>query len=364
MIFLILFILYRMKANTVTVSLLAIFLSQVSAGAQEAVTVGFSMGKHMGNIISKDLSQRGGIIATVAEDHTLFIWDYPSFDFKKKINLPGDIISPVSYGICAINPSNPNIVLIADDTGEVFEGNYYTRQLFGKSRKKGKIDYDIFPKFKNKEGLFYDNKAQAIQTQYSFIAVDIAQGKVVDRAGSLSAKIKRFVFSPDESFVLAVSNGEEAILYDAWGLRQVSQFVFDDEKILGVCFLTREELVFLTDVNYYKFRITKNGNNSAAEKELLIKRSVKRGYDLTNVKINKTEGIAYLFDETWGSRKNIFGNMRVSAISLDDGKKIKLPLKNMFEPTDEDLIAREGIKFLERKGITKDGVLSMVNSGI
>ena len=228
-----------------------------SLGAQEKPDVGFSMGLHMGPVISKDISKRGQTLATVAKDHTLMIWGYPSYDFRKAINLPGDNISPVSYGVCAIIPTNPNIVLIADNTGDVYENDLYKRRI----KKK---DNGVRPINDDREGLFYDNAAESITTRYSFIAVDVEQGKVIDRVGSLSSKIADFVFSPDESFLLVVSNGEEAVLYDTWGLRQVSQFLFEDERILGARFLNKEELCFFTDINYYN-GVIKGYDNSTAQ---------------------------------------------------------------------------------------------------
>lgn len=313
-----------------------------SLGAQEEPVVGFSMGRHMGPVISKDISKRGQILATVAKDHTLMIWGYPSYEFRKAINLPGDNISPVTYGVCAIIPTNPNIVLVADNTGDVYENDLYKRRLKkNRLQKKGNVVRPI----NNREGLFYDNAAESITTRYSFIAVDVEQGKVIDRVGSLSSKIADFVFSPDKSLLLVVSNREEAVLYNAWGLRQVSQFIFEDERILGACFLNEEELVFFTDINYYKFRIFNNDISSAIEKERLIKRSIKR---IKNVKIEQREGIAYLFNDTW----NLFSPTKVSAIKLENGNKVEISEDYLFAPTAEEIKRKEGLKIQVSHGIS------------
>ena len=312
-----------------------------SLGAQEKPDVGFSMGLHMGPVISKDISKRGQTLATVAKDHTLMIWGYPSYDFRKAINLPGDNISPVSYGVCAIIPTNPNIVLIADNTGDVYENDLYKRRI----KKK---DNGVRPINDDREGLFYDNAAESITTRYSFIAVDVEQGKVIDRVGSLSSKIADFVFSPDESFLLVVSNGEEAVLYDTWGLRQVSQFLFEDERILGARFLNKEELCFFTDINYYKFRISKNEITSVIEKERQIKRSIKRRHELKYVKIEQKEGIAYLLYDSW----NLFNPTNVFAIQLENGEKIKISEDDLFAPTADDIIKKEGVRIQVSHGIS------------
>lgn len=323
------------------------------AGAQENPMVSFSLEKHLGPVISKDISKGSHILATVGKDHSLIIWDYPSYSFKKKINLPGDPISPASYGKCAFLPFKANdadIVLIADNTGDIFETDLYKSQLQRWLSKNKKKDFNLFQNEENREGIFYDNASESIKTQYSFIVVDVKQGKVIDRVGALSAKVSDFVFSLDKSYVLAVTEGEEASLFDAWGLRQVSQFVFEDEKILASCFLNRNELVFITDINYYKFRISNNIENSAVEKELLIKRSIRGRYDVSKIKINSGENIVYLFDRTWGDKNNLFGTTRMKAISLFDGKKIKLPKEDLFAPTSEDYKRKEGIKIEVRHG--------------
>lgn len=316
-----------------------------SVSAQENPVVGFSMGYHMAPVISKDISKRGQILATVAKDHTLMIWGYPSYEFRKAINLPGDNISPISYGVCAIIPTNPNIVLIADNTGDVYENSLYKHRL--KKKRKGDERF-VQPIRNDREGLFYENSSASISTRYSFIAVDVEQGKVIDRVGSLSAQVADFVFSPDESLLLTVSDGEEAVLYDSWGLRQVSQFIFEDEIILAACFLNKEELVFFTDINYYKFRIYRNDINSAIEKELLIKRSIKRRHEIMNVKIEHKEGIAYLFYYTW----ELAGHTKLAAVQLVNGKNLKISEDDLFAPTADDIKRMDGQKIFIRHGVS------------
>ncbi len=332
---------------------IAFLMCICSVRAQENPVVGFSMDRHMGPVISKDFSKRGQILATVAKDQTLMIWGYPTYEFKKAINLPGDNISPVSYGVCAIIPTNPNIVLIADNTGDVYETNLYKRHLKRHPKTKDKENENpLLIIGDDREGLFYDNPSSSITTQYSFIAVDIEQGKVIDRVGSLSSKVAKFVFSTDESLLLVVSQGEEAVLYDTWGLRQVSQFLFEDEKILDACFLNKEELVFFTDINYYKFRISNNALNSAIEKERLIKRSI----NLWGVKIEQKEGIAYLFSNSRG----LFSPAKVSTIKLEDGEIIKKNSADaLFAPTAEDLKRNEGVQIFYSRGISNGVVTSM-----
>lgn len=345
-------------SNRLIISLLA-FLSYVClANAQESPFVGFSMDRHMGPVISKDVSKSGNIVATVAKDYTLMIWDYPSYSFKKKINLPGDNISPVSYGKCIILPTNPNIVLIADNTGDIYEGDIYKSRLHRYLRKGKKKDALVLFPDDEREGFFYNNAVKSIKAKYSFIAVDVEQGKVIDRVGALSSHVANFVFSPDQTYLLAVSEGEEAILYDAWGLRQVSQFVLEDEKILDGCFLNNDELVIITDINYYKFRIYTNEVNSVVEKELLIKQRIKRRNEFTSIRIDKEDGVAYLFYWTWSMRNRFFGGSKVLTINLFDGKKVNKSIESFFAPSAADYKQKEGVKIEVRHGISNgDGTL-------
>lgn len=326
-----------MKSRLI-ITLSASILCLSSLWAQDKPVVGFALEKHMGPVVSCDLSLRNHMMVSVAKDHTMMVWDYPSYRFKKSVNLPGDDLTLVSYGVCAILPSNPDIVLIAEDSGDSFENDQYRNRI----RKRLQIgrerdDYALIPSSDEREGFFYNNPSESIQKKYSFIAVDIGQGKVIDRVGSLSSRLGSFVFSKDESLLLAVTEGEEAVLFETKGLRQVSQFILDDEKILEAFFLTSDEIVFLTDVHYFKFRIHRKDAHSVVEKELLLRRRLKRGVELFDVKVNQSEGKAYVFHRTKENRRKLLGETKGTVISLEDGRKLNESLEEILEPTPEEL---------------------------
>ena len=325
-----------MKARLI-ITLSAFLLCLSPLKAQDKPLVGFALEKHMGPVVSCDISTRNHRMVSVAKDHTMMVWDYPSYRFVKSINLPGDDLTPISYGVSAIMPSNPDIVLIAEDSGDSFENDQYRNRLrkrlqLGRERD----DYDIFPRDDEREGFFYNNLSESIQKKYSFIVVDIGQGKVIDRVGSLSSKLGKFVFSKDESLLLAVTEGEEAVLFDANGLRQVSQFILDDERIIKALFLTNDEIVFLTDAHYFKFRINQKDAHSFVEKELLIKRPLKRDFGVFDVKVDQSAGIAYVFHRTKTNRRRLFGGTKGTVISLEDGRKLKKTVEEILEPTPEE----------------------------
>lgn len=315
----------------------AFLLCLSSLKAQDKPLVGFALEKHMGPVVSCDISTRNHRMVSVAKDHTMMVWDYPSYRFIKSVNLPGDDLTPVTYGVCSILPSNPDIVLIAENYGDTFETDQYRNRL----RKRLQLgremnDYALIPRDDEREGFFYNNLSESIQKKYSFIVVDIGQGKVIDRVGSLTSKVGSFVFSKDESLLLAVTEGEEAVLFDAKGLRQVSQFILDDERIIKALFLTNDEIVFLTDANYFKFRINQKDAHSFVEKELLIKRALKRDFGVFDVKVDQSAGIAYVFHSTKTNRRRLFGGTKGTVISLEDGRKLKKTVEEILEPTPEE----------------------------
>lgn len=265
--------------------LLHLFICTFSSLAQEPPTVGLSLDKHTGPILYKSLSKVDSLVATVSEDRTLKIWDYPSFRPVKSISMPETRGNLSRLGRCTI--LNKNIILVADDSGN----DYEYRELTNSDKQSHQVQY-------GKDGASDVSRLANIKTTYCFYAVDWRHGAIVDRIGAMSSPITAFKLSTDESLLLVTSSGEEAMLYETTGLKLVSEFNYDDEEILGGTFISRDELVIITDLFYYKYKLRRHVNY--VERKEIAKRRLRPYLGSKRVKrvvFNDEATIAYLFHQ-------------------------------------------------------------------
>lgn len=223
---------------------MCVVLSSVTAAGQEEPKIGLSLGKHVGAVRSKSVSRSDGLIATVSEDRTLKIWEYPSATFKRSINMPEAKGNASRLGRCRF--VNGDIVLVANDSG---------------------YDYEIR---QSKES---DRKAKPwphVSTTYGFYAVDWQNGVIVDRVDGLPAQVRDFVLSPGRDLLLVTTTGDACALYDAQSLRCVSLFTFPGETVLSAAFVGNREIAIVTDHKYYRFEITRYSNVHFAERKQVL----------------------------------------------------------------------------------------------
>lgn len=230
--------------------------------AQETPTIGLSLEKHTGPVLYKSLSKVDSLIATVSEDRTLKIWEYPSYRPIKSINMPETHGNQSRLGQCTI--LNKNIILVADDSGNDFE----YRQLRNSDKQSRQVRY-------GKDGASNVSQFPNIKTTYCFYAVDWQQGSIVDRIGAMSSPITAFNLSPDESLLLVTSSGEEAMIYETSSLRLINELTFEDEEVLGGLFLSRNEFVIITDLFYYRFKIQRYIDANFADRKLIAKKRLR-----------------------------------------------------------------------------------------
>lgn len=269
--------------------LTCLLLSSVSAVGQEEIKIGLSLGKHVGKIRSKSVSLSDGLIATVSEDRTLKIWEYPSATFIRSINLPEAQGNASRLGKCRF--LNKDIVLVANDSG--FE--YEFREAKESSRK----------------GTSSSNRVKS----YGFYVVDWRNGVILDRVDGLSAPVRDFVLSPRQDLLLASTNGDECALYDAKGMRCVSSFTFAGERVLGASYVGNDAVVFVTDRRLYRFEITRYSNVHFVRRRLVFSEPLPRttrhevnratfSEDLRFVYLFGREGFLCALETSSGARRN------------------------------------------------------------
>lgn len=221
-----------------------VVLPSVSAAGQEEVRIGLSLGRHVGMIRGKCVSLSDGLIATVSEDRTLKIWEYPSASFIRSINLPeaqGDGSRP---GRCRF--LSRDIVLVANDSG---------------------FDYEVRQSRKADRRESHPSNRQA---SYGFYVVDWQNSVILDRVDGLSAPVTDFVLSPRRDLLLVSTSGDVCPLYDTRSMRCVSSFTFAGERVLGASFAGNDEVVFVSDRRLYRFKVTRFSNAHFARRELVL----------------------------------------------------------------------------------------------
>lgn len=264
-------------------------LSSVSVAGQEEVKIGLSLGKHVGKIRSKSVSLSDGLIATVSEDRTLKIWEYPSATFVRSINLPEAQGNESRLGKCRF--LNKDIVLVANDSG--FE--YEVRQAKKSDRKESHPSNRL--------------------TSYGFYVVDWQNSIILDRVDGLSAPVRDFALSPRRDLLLVSTIGDACALYDANAMRCVSSFTFAGEQVLGAAFVGNDDVVFVTDQMLYRFGITRYSNVHFVQRELIyeesldgsVRRKVKRAVfseDLRFVYLFGQEGFLCALETSSGERRD------------------------------------------------------------
>jgi hypothetical protein len=266
-----------------------LLLSSASAVGQEEVKIGLSLGKHVGKIRSKSVSLSDGLIATVSEDRTLKIWEYPSATFIRSINLPEAQGNASRLGKCRF--LNRDVVLVANDSG--FE--YEFRQAKESSRK----------------GTSSSNRVKS----YGYYVVDWRNGVILDRVDGLSAPVLDFALSPGRDLLLVSTNGDACALYDSKGMRCVSSFTFAGERVLGASFVGNDAVVFVTDRRLYRFEITRYSNVHFVQRKLVFSEPLPRtvrhevnratfSEDLRFVYLFGREGFLCALETSSGARRN------------------------------------------------------------
>lgn len=292
--------------------------------AQETPTIGLSLEKHTGPVLYKSLSKVDSLIATVSEDRTLKIWEYPSYRPIKSINMPETHGNQSRLGQCTI--LNKNIILVADDSGNDFE----YRQLRNSDKQSRQVRY-------GKDGASNVSQFPNIKTTYCFYAVDWQQGSIVDRIGAMSSPITAFNLSPDESLLLVTSSGEEAMIYETSSLRLINELTFEDEEVLGGLFLSRNEFVIITDLFYYRFKIQRYIDANFADRKLIAKKRLRPYWGAKRVKrvvFDENGKLAYLFH-----RQGI-----LYAINLDTGEFLKDEVLDGYEEYTRQHVVAESVK--------------------
>ena len=266
-----------------------VVLWSVTAAGQEEPRIGLSLGKHVGTIRSKSVSRSDGLIATVSEDRTLKIWEYPSASFKRSINMPEAKGNASRLGRCRF--VNEDIVLVANDSG---------------------YDYEIR---QSKES---DRKARPwphVSTTYGFYAVDWQNGVIVDRVDGLPAPVRDFVLSPGRDLLLVTTIGDACALYDAKSLRCVSFFTFPGETVLSAAFIGNREIAIVSDHRFYRFEITRYSNVHFVERKQVLgeslgwtdRRKVNQAIfsdDMRYVYLFAREGFLCALETTSGTRRD------------------------------------------------------------
>lgn len=231
-------------------------------------TVGLSLKKHSGAVISKNILPSYGLLATVSEDRTLKIWEYPSLQPVKSINMPEARGYQSRLGECAF--LNKDIVLVADNSGNEYE--FLPQKDLAYS-----IEY-------GKDGAVETHRLNNVKSIYSFYAVDWRRGIIVDRAGSMSSPISSFLFSPNRSLLLVTTAGYEAVLYNTANMKVINEITFNDEEILGARFLSQNEFVIFTDLYFYKFKISFYSDVSFVSRKQIMKKRLKPIWGAKKVK--------------------------------------------------------------------------------
>lgn len=273
---------------------------------QVVPTVGLSLEKHTGAILSMNISSVDSLIATVSEDRTLKIWEYPSCHLLRSINMPEVRGNRSRLGECFI--LNNNIVLVADDSGN----DYEYRQLTNKDKDAVQIQY-------GKSGASNVQKYGNVKTTYCFYAVDWKQGAIVDRVGAMSSPISEFILSPDESMLLVTSSGKEAMLYETKSLRLLGEFVYNDEEILGGVFLSRDEFVIVTDLYYYRYKVRHFADVHYVERTQIQKKRLRPLFGS-----KKVVSVSFSEDRKWAyffSRNEFLYAINIETLSINKDEK-------------------------------------------
>ena len=296
----------------------------IIAIAQVTPTIGLSLNKHTGPVLYKSLSKVDSLIATVSEDRTLKIWEYPSCRPIKSINMPETHGNQSRLGQCAI--LNKNIILVADDSGN----DYEYRQLTNSDKQSPQVRF-------GKDGASGISQFPNVKTTYCFYAVDWKQGLIVDRIGAMSSPITSFNLSPDESLLLVTSSGEEAMLYETSSLRLINALTFDDEEILGGRFLSRDEFVILTDLYYYRFKLRRYIDANFADRKMVARKRLRPLWGSKRVK-------RVVFDEN-GKYAYLFHRQGIMyAVNLVSGEFIKNEVPAGYEEYTRRHIVADSIK--------------------
>lgn len=270
------------------------------------VIVGLSLRKHTGPITNMALSADKDRVATISEDHTIKVWDYPSLRFLSSINLPEKQGLRGRFNVCAFFPFDSRILLVAENSGTDYE-----------RRKTTRYDELTSQLHKKTNGSLLDYLPSSVESSFFFYIVNWKDNVILDRAGNFPYPVSQFVFSPDNSLLLVLTKGETAALFDTNSMLLINELTFDDETIITGVFTPKNEAVIITSHSIYKIRFHQYSNVLYSTRELLYKRSIKKGLfrpkTIDHAFFDEDNTLVYLFSE----------NSYIGTVSTLSGKWIK-----------------------------------------
>ena len=267
------------SSNKILCLCLSSILCVTSYAQRGKPVIGISLDRHASPVRAYSADSTRHRMATLAQDRTLRIWDYPSMDPLDMVPLPEDPESDGVYSFVVFHPLQENLALVTEETS-------------GQSR---------------------------------ILVVDLDTHRLLQTVPFRGENVRDIQFMEGGSKMLISSSGEYAAIYDSVRMNLLWDVSLLDERICGVEFLDSDRFLLVTDMFIRSYQMTLlAGGDVVRVQELKRTRLPYVRNDvfyMSSVTVDPSAGVAYVGQTTeW---KSFLMHFDVSTLRLLDKKSAR-----------------------------------------